>query len=155
LFSAAKLVEAVGVNAIGQELEEWAHIQFFLRRPQPPTLLIAPPGRCSDRAAELLGVIGRLGSSVAVVGSRDDAALKRQSPDYFSMCGTAEEALTPLLTSMPVELLACHLAYVCGERFFRADGRGAGLGRGRITDSPIVRNLTDWPLSLRGQSGSL
>jgi glutamine---fructose-6-phosphate transaminase (isomerizing) len=155
LFSAAKLVEAVGVSAIGQELEEWAHIQFFLRAPQLPTLLIAPPGRCSDRAAELLGVMRGLGSLVAVVGSREDAALKRQAVDYFNIHGATEEALTPLLTSMPVELLACHLAYVCDERFFRADGRGAGVGRGRITDSAMVRNLSDWPLSLREQSGSV
>lgn len=155
LFSAAKLVEASGVNAIGQELEEWAHIQFFLRSPQLPTLLIAPPGRCSDRAVELLEVMRGLGSLIAVVGSQHDAALKRQALDYFSIDGTTEEALTPLLTSMPAELLACHLAYGCDERFFRPDGRGAGVGRGRITDSHMVRNLTDWPLSLREQSGSV
>ena len=155
LFSAAKLVEAIGVNAIGQELEEWAHIQFFLRSPQLPTLLIAPRGRCADRAVELLGVMRGLSSLVAVVGSQNDAALKRQAVDYFSIDGTTEEALTPLLTSMPAELLACHLAYGCDERFFRADGRGAGVGRGRITDSHMVRSLTDWPLSLREQSGSV
>ncbi len=153
LFSAAKLVEAAGVNAIGQELEEWAHIQFFLRSPQLPTLLIAPRGRCSDRAVELLGVMRGLGSTVAVVGSQGDAALKSQAVDYFAVDGTTEEALTPLLTSMPAELLACHLAWGCDERFFRADGRGAAVGRGRITNSHMVRNLTDWPLSLREQSG--
>jgi glucosamine--fructose-6-phosphate aminotransferase (isomerizing) len=44
LFSAAKLVEACGVNAIARS-EEWAHINF-LKSPNLPTLLIAPPGRC-------------------------------------------------------------------------------------------------------------
>jgi glucosamine--fructose-6-phosphate aminotransferase (isomerizing) len=155
LFSAAKLVEAMGVNATGQELEEWAHIQFFLGSPQVPTVLIAPQGRCSDRATELLDVMRELGSLVAVVGSQDDKALKRQAPDYFSIPGSVEEALTPLLTSMPAELLACHLAHIRNERFFRADGRGMGVGRGRISDSRMVRNLSDWPLSLREQPGSV
>jgi hypothetical protein len=45
---------------------------------------------------------------------------------------------------MPAELLACHLAYVAEERFFRADGRGVGVGRGRITDSRIVRTVAEW-----------
>jgi hypothetical protein len=54
------------------------------------------------------------------------------------------------LTSMPAELLACHLAYVSEERFFRADGRGVGVGRGRITDSHIVRDVVEW--SPRGGS---
>lgn len=143
LFSAAKLVEACGVNAIGQELEEWAHIQFFLRAPRLPTLLIAPQGRCHNRALELVSVMRGLGGGVTVVGTPNDPGLQAQAAHYFDLGGEIEEALSPLLTSMPAELLACHVAYICGERFFRADGRGAGVGRGRITDSPIIRRLAD------------
>lgn len=142
LFSAAKLVEACGANAVGQDLEEWAHIQFFLRMPRLPTILIAPPGRCLDRALELAGVIQGLSGLATVVGAHDDVALKAHAAHYFGIHGRADEALSPLLTSMPVELLACHLAYVSEERFFRADGRGVGVGRGRITDSRIVRTIT-------------
>jgi glutamine---fructose-6-phosphate transaminase (isomerizing) len=139
LFSAAKLVEACGVNAVAQELEEWAHIQFFLKSPRLPTLLIAPPGRCLDRARELVGVIAGLNALVAVVGAYDDTVLKAHPAHYFGIDGGIEEALSPLLTSMPAELLACHLAYLGDERFFRADGRGMGVGRGRIADSRILR----------------
>jgi glucosamine--fructose-6-phosphate aminotransferase (isomerizing) len=144
LFSAAKLVEACGVNAIGQDLEEWAHIQFFLRTPRLPTLLIAPPGRCFDRVLELAGVIQELSGLATVVGLHDDTSLKHHAAHYFGIHGRVDEALSPLLTSMPAELLACHLAYVAEERFFRADGRGVGVGRGRITDSRIVRTLAEW-----------
>jgi hypothetical protein len=45
---------------------------------------------------------------------------------------------------MPAELLACHLAYLAEEHFFRADGRGIGVGRGRITDSRIIRSAAEW-----------
>ncbi|MGH8065740.1 MAG: SIS domain-containing protein [Candidatus Entotheonellia bacterium] len=144
LFSAAKLVEACGVNAIGQDLEEWAHIQFFLRTPRLPTLLLAPPGRCFDRVLELAGMIQGLSGLATVVGLHDEGALKDQAAYYFGINGKVDEALSPLLTSMPAELLACHLAYVAEERFFRADGRGMGVGRGRITDSRIVRTIGAW-----------
>jgi glucosamine--fructose-6-phosphate aminotransferase (isomerizing) len=153
LFSAAKLVEACGVNAIGQDLEEWAHIQFFWTAPHLPTLLIAPPGRCSDRVLELLGMIQRLSGLSTVVGAHDANALQDQAAHYFSIYGKVDEALSPLLTSMPAELIACHLAYVGDERFFRADGRGRGVGRGRITDSRIVRNVAEWLPNANTSSG--
>ncbi|MBI3328916.1 MAG: SIS domain-containing protein [Nitrospinae bacterium] len=153
LFSAAKLVEACGVNAVGQELEEWAHIQFFLRSPRLPTILIAPPGRCSDRAIELLEVMRGLGCLVAVVGAANDHTLMRYAHRYFSIRGTVGEAFSPLLTSMPAELLACHLAHLSDERFFRADGRGVGVGRGRITDSRIVRGLQELTLPFTRRAG--
>jgi glutamine---fructose-6-phosphate transaminase (isomerizing) len=153
LFSAAKLVEACGVNAIGQELEEWAHIQFFLKVPKLPTLLIAPPGRCLDRALELAAVIQGLTGLCTVVGGHDESALKEQAAHYFGIYGRVDEALSPILTSMPAELLACHLAYVGEERFFRADGRGVGVGRGRITDSRIVRDVSAWSPGANGSSG--
>jgi glucosamine--fructose-6-phosphate aminotransferase (isomerizing) len=143
LFSAAKLVEACGVNAVAQDLEEWAHIQFFLKAPRIPTLLIAPPGRCLDRAMELVGVIADLSTSVGVIGAHNDSMLKAHATHYFGIDDRVQEALSPLLTSMPVELLACHLAYLGDERFFRADGRGMGIGRGRITDSRIVRHAAE------------
>jgi glucosamine 6-phosphate synthetase-like amidotransferase/phosphosugar isomerase protein len=108
-----------------------------------PTLLIAPPGRCLDRAVELAGVIVGLNALVAVVGAHDDALLKARATHYFTIDGGVKEALSPLLTSMPAELLACHLAHCNDERFFRADGRGLGVGRGRITDSRILRHTAD------------
>jgi glucosamine--fructose-6-phosphate aminotransferase (isomerizing) len=153
LFSAAKLVEACGVNAMGQELEEWAHIQFFLKAPRLPTLLIAPPGRCFDRALELAAVIQDLTDLSVTIGAYNESTLKNRASHYFAIYGRVDEALSPLLTSMPAELLACHLAYVGEERFFRADGRGIGVGRGRITDSRIVRNVAEWSPGAGGSSG--
>jgi glucosamine--fructose-6-phosphate aminotransferase (isomerizing) len=153
LFSAAKLVEACGANAVGQELEEWAHIQFFLKVPNLPTLLIAPPGRCLDRALELAATIQGLSGLCTVVGAHDESALKDQAAHYFGIYGRVDEALSPILTAMPAELLACHLAYAGEERFFRADGRGVGVGRGRITDSRIVRDVTEWSSGTGGASG--
>lgn len=143
LFSAAKLIEACGVSAIAQELEEWAHIQFFLKSPQIPTLLIASPGRSLNRAVELVGAIEGLHALLAIVGGHDDAVLKGRASHYFGIDAGIEEALSPLATSMPAELIACHFAHLSDERFFRADGRGTGIGRGRITESRILRQAAE------------
>src|SRR5918996_4729945 len=97
LFSAAKLVEACGVNAVGQDLEEWAHIQFFLKAPRLPTLLIAPPGRCFDRALELAAIIQGLTGLSIVIGAHADTSLKHHAAHYFGIHGRADEALSSLL----------------------------------------------------------
>jgi hypothetical protein len=93
---------------------------------------------------ELASIIQKLTGLCTVVGMHEETALREQAAHYFGIYGRVEEVFSPLLTSMPAELLACHLAYIGEERFFRADGRGTGVGRGRITDSHIVRDVTEW-----------
>jgi hypothetical protein len=124
-----------------------------LRSPQLPTLLIAPAGRCVDRARELVQVMQGLGCQLAVIGQHDQGLLTPQPLPFFDIPGQVDEALSPLVTSMPAELLACHLARVCEERFFRADGRGVGVGRGRITDSQVLRDVAEWSLPSRQTRG--
>ncbi|MGL4650097.1 MAG: SIS domain-containing protein, partial [Caldilineaceae bacterium] len=45
MFSAAKVVEAAGLFAIGQDLEEWSHVERFAYPDNTPLFVIAPPGR--------------------------------------------------------------------------------------------------------------
>ena len=71
LFIAAKLVESCGANAWGQDIEEWAHIQFFNRQEHTPTCVIIPPGRSVDRALELLPYIKGIGRPTLAVASSD------------------------------------------------------------------------------------
>ena len=55
LFSAAKVIEAAGRHAMGQDTEEWAHLQYFVNvDPATPTFLISPGGRGHGRMAELV-----------------------------------------------------------------------------------------------------
>ena len=55
LFSAAKVIEAAGRHAMGQDTEEWAHLQYFVNvDPATPTFIISPAGRGHGRAAELV-----------------------------------------------------------------------------------------------------
>jgi glucosamine--fructose-6-phosphate aminotransferase (isomerizing) len=53
LFSAAKVVEAAGILALGQDLEEWGHVERFAYPVAMPVFVIAPPGRSHWRAGDL------------------------------------------------------------------------------------------------------
>ena len=68
LFSAAKLIEAAGRHAMGQETEEWAHLQYFVNVDvKTPTFIISPGGRGHGRAAELVEPMKRIGRMMAAV----------------------------------------------------------------------------------------
>src|SRR5438093_4175612 len=79
LFIAAKLVESCGANAWGQDIEEWAHIQFFNRQEQTPTCVIMPPGRSVGRALELLPYVKGIGRPALVVASSEQPFLPTQA----------------------------------------------------------------------------
>ncbi|MEV0381267.1 hypothetical protein [Nonomuraea sp. NPDC050643] len=44
-YAAAKVIEAAGVYAAGQDLEEWEHVETLAGPPGTPTFVIAAPGR--------------------------------------------------------------------------------------------------------------
>ncbi|ETX01723.1 MAG: hypothetical protein ETSY1_06150 [Candidatus Entotheonella factor] len=73
LFSAAKLVESCGANAWAQDLEEWAHIQFFNRQERTPTCLIIPPGPSVERAQEVLPYVKDIGRYTLLVTHQPQA----------------------------------------------------------------------------------
>ena len=53
LFGAAKMLEASGDSACGQDLEEWAHLQYFARDVTTPTVIIDCAGAGYSRAREV------------------------------------------------------------------------------------------------------
>jgi glucosamine--fructose-6-phosphate aminotransferase (isomerizing) len=73
LFSAAKVIEAAGRHAMGQDTEEWAHLQYFVNvDPETPTFIISPGGRGHGRAEELVEVMRRIGRTVIAVVPQGD-----------------------------------------------------------------------------------
>src|SRR5262249_15283802 len=68
MFGAAKVIEAAGRHAIGQDTEEWAHLQYFVNvDTATPTFVISPGGRGHNRAAELVSSMKRIGRTVVAV----------------------------------------------------------------------------------------
>ncbi|MFQ5903951.1 MAG: SIS domain-containing protein [Candidatus Binatia bacterium] len=139
LFCTAKVVEACGLPAQGQDVEEWFHIQFFYRRSGIPTFVIVPPGNSLSRAKELTAAmkavkaqtIGILGEGAEELVSRLDHSL--------TLSGRLSEELSPLLYGLPGSLFAYHLSEVKGEVFFRMDRQVDRIGP--ILGSQILKVL--------------
>jgi len=143
LFSAAKIMEASGDHAQGQDTEEWAHLQYFVRERTTPTFIIAPPGAGYDRAAELLPIINRIGRPAAAIVAADDRVIAPQAGRVLPVPGVIDEIISPLVYCTAGELFAAHLAAAQGLPYFR--GRvgpwDPATGGNAIRTSPIKGTL--------------
>ncbi|HEX2482572.1 MAG TPA: SIS domain-containing protein [Methylomirabilota bacterium] len=115
-YLAAKFHEQLPWNGISQDLEEWAHLQYFLTlawKARSAVLVLAPPGNALDRAEELVAGIAGAGGRAIVVGhpahGRFPGAHTRLDVDL-----DAHELLTPVIYHVPVQLLVLHLARLGG-----------------------------------------
>jgi glucosamine 6-phosphate synthetase-like amidotransferase/phosphosugar isomerase protein len=121
LFGMAKFIEAAAYPAVGQELEEWAHEQYFCTQPGTTTIVVAPRGASIDRAREQLQAVRDMdGQAVAICDPTDtetgllaNARLPTQLP--------SDELLSPLVTPIPLELVALHFAQRLGRTMLGFD----------------------------------
>lgn len=142
LFCAAKLVESCGANAWAQDIEEWAHIQFFNRQGFTPTCLILPPGRSVTRGLEVLPYIKGIGRYTLVVADSEQAILTTQTDLVLPVVQPLPEMFSPLVYCLAGELLAYYLAESRGTRFFQPS-RSFGSSGDRLRNSHSLRQLAD------------
>jgi glutamine---fructose-6-phosphate transaminase (isomerizing) len=120
LFCAAKVVEAAGVNASGQDTEEWAHLQYFLvQDPKTPTFIISPGDRAHGRAAELLGPMSKVGRTIIAVVPECDQEIAPHADLVLPVIGKVQEVFNPMVYCLAGELYAAFLAESLGEEYFR------------------------------------
>ena len=137
LFSAAKLVEAAGVLALGQDLEEWWHVERFAYPVDMPVFVIAPPGRSHWRAGEVAATARGLGRWVIAVAHPDDTEVTRHAHAVLPVQGETREEFSPLV----YHVFASHVAAAVAER----------LGRSLFqSDRPeLLRSLNEYYASLK------
>jgi glucosamine--fructose-6-phosphate aminotransferase (isomerizing) len=132
LFGAAKVIEAAGAYAWGQDLEEWAHLEYFCASARMPTWLLTTGGRSAGREAEVLAAAQRIGREIAV--SRWEGGT--------DMSDIASEALSPLALWVGPAACAAELAARLDEKPFRDFGGGRsveeGGGASRIRSSARI-----------------
>lgn len=143
LFSAAKLMEATGDNAIGQDTEEWAHLQYFCKRSKTPTFIICAGDRDLSRAVEVAKAARTIGRQTVAIAPQEAAELLQQV-DHVLPTAKVREMFSPMITSIASELFAAHKSDALGEPFFRNFSGGrteeGGGGASRIRDSLIWDN---------------
>ena len=137
MFAAAKLVEAAGVSSWGQDVEEWAHVEYFAEPANTPTWLLGSGGRSHIREDEI--------ASAAQAIDRCWAISRWQGHSRWSR--EMREVLSPLALWPGPVAFAGRVAIQLGEKAFRGFGGGRseeeGGGPSRIRSSKRLRNLGD------------
>lgn len=118
-FAAAKIVEGTAILAVGQDLEEWWHVERFARPFDMPLFVIAPPGRSRWRAVELAAAARDLGRRVVTVQHHQDDELARHAHTVLPVAGDVREELSGIPYHVFAGLMADHLAEHLGRAPFQ------------------------------------
>ena len=141
LFLAAKILEASGDAAIGQDLEEWAHLQYFAKKASTPTFVISGGERDGSRAREVATAALAIGRRVAVITPAGKGNLYPEAAVQLPFTDGVPEMFQALLTILPGSLFAAYRAELLSEPYFRdfAGGRskegGGGISRIRSSET--------------------
>lgn len=123
LFGRAKLLEAAPVQCIAQEVEEWAHLEYFLTGYNSQVIFIAPAGPSRDRVVDMMRTVNRVnGCAIAVADPADDEV--KQLARQFWPVPSQEEMFSPLACSVPLGILAYGTMVTQGSAPFRLDSSG-------------------------------
>lgn len=140
LFSAAKILEASGDSALGQDTEEWGHLQYFARAVETPTFFITAVGREYSRTVEAATAAKTIGRRVVAIAPDEATALVELADSHLPIA-SVPEVLSPVVAAIPGELFAAYRAEAIGETFFRgfSGGRsiegGGGISRIRTSET--------------------
>ena len=121
LYGAAKLIEAAGVFSMGQDLEEWWHVERFAYPVDMPVFVIAPPGRSHWRAQSVAATARGLGRRVIVATHRDDTQVTRHAHMVLPVQGEVREEFSPVLYHLFASYVAAHVAERLDRCPFQSD----------------------------------
>lgn len=139
LFSAAKIIEAAGRHAMGQDTEEWAHLQYFVNVDSAtPTFIISPNERGYSRAEELVDVMNRIGRTLVAVVPEGETAIAGRADWVLPVVGDIPEIFTPMVYPVAAELFSGYLSMATGEPPFRGFSNEYVPGGTTIRNSAVV-----------------
>ncbi len=113
-FGAAKLFEGSQQIAVATNVEEWAHEEYFITRPNDPVVIVAPTGAARDRAWEILSELEFIGADAVVVSDVEPPG----RAGFLRLAAGAPEELSPVLAALPLAQLGFQLARLAGKRSY-------------------------------------
>lgn len=122
--AAAKVVEASGVLAIGQELEEWWHVER-MADPADMTTFVIATARSAARAGQIAAAAAARGRRVVLVAPRGDAPAAPAGTLTLPVAEGIREELSPLAYQGFGVQVAASLARCLGRRAFEGGDVGA------------------------------
>jgi len=114
-FGAAKLFEGPQMVGTTTNLEEWAHGEYFVTRPNAPVVVVAPSGASFDRAGEILSELDFIKADSVLVS---DAVPAGRPGTLIPLAPGLAEEFSPLLAALPLSLLAYYIAKARGQGSF-------------------------------------
>jgi fructoselysine-6-P-deglycase FrlB-like protein len=111
-FGAAKLFEGSQQIAVATNVEEWAHEEYFITRPNDPVVIVAPTGAARDRAWEILSELEFIRAGAVVVSDVEPPG----RAGFLRLAAGAPEELSPVLAALPLAQLGFQLARLAGKR---------------------------------------
>lgn len=113
LEGALKLKEISYIHAEGYPAAEMKHGPIALISQEMPVVVIAPQGRTYEKiVSNIMEIKARKGRVVSVVTEGDTQV--SELSDFIIKIPATEECLTPILSVVPLQLLAYHIAVVKG-----------------------------------------
>lgn len=113
LEGALKLKEVSYIHAEGYPAGELKHGPIALLDPDTPLLAIATASRTYDKVISNIQEVRARDARVVAVATEGDTGIRRHADEVFYVPAVTE-LLSPLLTVLPLQLLAYHAAVVRG-----------------------------------------
>ena len=110
-----------GIFALGQDLEEWGHVERFAYPGAMPVFVIAPPGRSHWRAGDVAATARGLGRRVLAVVHKDDTAVTRHAHAVLPVQGEVREEFSPVLYHLFAHYVAAYVTARLGRSLFQSD----------------------------------
>ena len=111
---ALKLKEISYIHAEGFAAGELKHGPIALIDEGTPVVVVIPHDRLFDKTFSNLKEIAARGARIIAITDRAGAAKLRDEAEYIITLADIDEALTPVLFAVPVQLLAYHIALLKG-----------------------------------------
>jgi len=109
LEGALKLKEISYIHAEGYPAAEMKHGPIALVDTELPTVVIAPNDELHEKIVSNIQQVKARGGSVIAIVTRGDQTIREMS-DHVIEIPPVEECLTPIVASIPLQLLAYHIA---------------------------------------------
>ncbi len=120
IFSAAKITEGVGAIAIGQNTEEWAHLQYFDNAfPRIPTFVISSKNRGYNRVLELLVPMKRIDRNIIAIASEDCEELISAADFSLPVDKDVNDLYSPIVYPVPAELFTAYWSDAVNAGYYR------------------------------------
>jgi glucosamine--fructose-6-phosphate aminotransferase (isomerizing) len=136
-FAAAKCIEASGQVAWAQDVEEWAHLEYFCEPAELPVWILSGQGASAGREREVAEAARRIGRTLA---------LSEWEPS-IPMPAWLRESLSPLVLWSGPLMFADQWMTRIGQEPFRGFGGGRsrehGGGISRIRNSERLSSIAE------------